>query len=94
MSVESAVPSFIGKARPVQLQINNSGAWKTIARFDAGDDDSADKARAAGQLLGELGGGHRTTLRIATDEAMPCVLTRWDGERGWWAVDANRQWER
>ena len=94
MSAESVVPGVIGKVRPVQLQINNSGAWKTIARFDAQDDDSADKARAIGQLLGELGGGHRTTLRIATDEAMPCVLVRWDGERGWWAVDANKQWER
>lgn len=80
---DDAVALGAVQARPVQLQINNSGAWKTIARFDAGDDDSADKARAAGQLLGELGGGHRTTLRIATDEAMPFVLTRWDGERGW-----------
>lgn len=94
MSPDSVILGVIGKARPVQLQINNSGAWKTIARFDASDDESADKARAAGQLLGELGGGPRTTLRIATDEAMPCVLVRWDGERGWWAVDANKPWER
>lgn len=93
MPAESVVQGVAAATRPVQLQINNSGAWKTIAKFDAYDDDSADKARAIGQLLGELGAG-RTTLRIATDEAMPCVLVRWDGERGWWAVDANKQWER
>ena len=81
----------VEKARPVTLQINNSGAWKTIARFDAGDEDMGDKARAAGQLLGELS---PCTLRIATDEPMPCVLMRWDSARGWWAVDATRQCER
>lgn len=78
-------------SKPVQLQLNNSGAWKTIARFDASNDASADKARAAGQLLGELGGGARTTLRIATDEPMPCVLVRWDADRGWWDVAAATQ---
>lgn len=73
----------------VQLQLNNSGAWKTIARFDAGCEQSADNARAAGQLLGEL--NPNTTLRIATDEPMPAVLVRWDAERGWWPVLADRQ---
>ena len=67
--------------RPVQLQINNTGAWKTLARFDAGDGEAADKAHAAGQLLGEL--SPKATLRIATDEALPCVLTRWTAEDGW-----------
>lgn len=81
----------IPDARPVQLQINNSGAWKIIASFDAGDDESADKARAAGQLLGELGGKNRTTLRIATDQAVTQVLARWDTERGWFEVDSKRQ---
>lgn len=82
--------------RPVTLQINNSGAWKTIARFDAGDDEATDKARAAGQLLGELGGDKRggIALRIATDEGLPQVLVRWDAQRGWWEVAADRQWER
>ena len=77
--------------RPVKLEINNSGAWKTIARFDAGNDESADKARAAGQLLGELS---PCTLRIATDESLPCVLVRWDADRGWRAVNVGRQSER
>lgn len=79
--------------RPAKLELNNSGSWKTLARFDAGDDDQADKAHAAGQLLGELG-GDKTALRIATDDPLPVVLRRWSGDRGWFDVPADRQWER
>lgn len=82
-----------GPARPVQLQLNNSGSWKTLARFDAGDENACDAAREAGRLLGGLG-GPKTTLRIASDETLPVVLVRWDAQRGWWLVDADRQWER
>jgi len=74
--------SQVQQTAPVQLQLNNSGAWKTLAKFDAFDDELANKARAVGQLLGELG-GERTALRIATDEALPCVLCRWTAEHGW-----------
>lgn len=79
--------------RPVRLELNNSGAWKTLARFDAGDEAASDRARTAGRLLGELG-GQRTTLRICTDDALPLVLVRWSADRGWWDVAADRQWER
>ena len=68
--------------RPVQLQLNNAGSWKTLARFEAGNASQEDKARAAGQLLGELGGA-RTTLRIATCEALPIVLLHWTQRDGW-----------
>lgn len=68
-------------ARPVRLEINNSGAWKLIARFDAGDEALGDKACAAGQLLGEI--NPEATFRISTDEALPCVLMRWDAAQGW-----------
>ena len=77
---------------PVLLQLNNSGTWKTIARFDASNDESMDKARAAGQLLGEI--NPSTTLRIATDEPLPWVMVRWIAERGWWSVGVDRQVER
>lgn len=80
-----ATLATVAKARPVKLEINNSGAWKTIARFDAGDEAMGDKACTAGQLLGELS---RCTLRIATDEPLPCVLMRWDEKRGWWVPGA------
>lgn len=79
--------------RPVRLELNNSGSWKVLARFDAGDSEAAGKARDAGSMLGELG-GPRTTLRICTDAALPQVLVRWSADRGWWDVAADRQWER
>lgn len=79
--------------RPVRLELNNSGSWKVLARFDAGNTVASGQAREAGQLLGELG-GPRTTLRICTDAALPMVLVRWSAERGWWDVAADRQWER
>lgn len=79
--------------RPVRLELNNSGSWKQLASFDAADGEAADKARAAGQLLGELG-GERTTLRICTAEVLPIVLVRWTAAKGWTEVARDRQWER
>ena len=77
--------------RPVQLQLNNAGSWKTLAKFDAGNGDQGDKALMVGQLLGELG-GTRTTLRIATCEAMPVVLAQWSASKGWaeWVHPGDR----
>lgn len=82
--------------RPVRLELNNSGSWKVLVRFDAGDPVAAGQAREAGRLLGELGelGGTKTTLRIVTDSSLPQVLVRWSADRGWWDVAADRQWER
>ena len=83
--------THIEGGRPVQLQLNNAGSWKTLAKFDAGNDDQADKARMVGQLLGELG-GPRTTLRIATCEALPIVLVQWSAGKGWaaWVHPGDR----
>ena len=67
--------------RPLQLQLNNSGAWKTLLRFDGNDAQAADKVRAAGQLMGEV--NPELNLRIATAEALPAVLLRWSGACGW-----------
>lgn len=73
------------QARPVQLQINNSGAWKTVAKFDAGDEQAGANAQQAVELLGQINSS-KTTWRIATDEALPCVLLRWSVVTGWKAV--------
>lgn len=82
MARSPAKPATPAQPRPVRLELNNSGAWKVLVRFDAGDDEAADKARQAGQLLGELG-GDRTTLRISTDTTLPIVLLRWSLRDGW-----------
>lgn len=70
-------------ARPVQLQINNSGAWKTVIRFDAGDEFSGDRVQQAVDMLGEIDGNKKTTWRIATTDSLPCVLLRWSAVTGW-----------
>lgn len=78
--------------RPVRLEINNAGSWKLIARFDAGNEALSNKACAAGQLLGEI--NPTSTFRLATDEALPHVLMRWNAVRGWWIVASDQQWAR
>lgn len=68
-------------SRPVQLQVNNSGAWKTVARWDAGNDRASSSAHEAAELLGEI--NPTQTWRIATDASYPIVLKRWDMANGW-----------
>ena len=58
--------------RPAQLQVNNSGAWKTVVRFDAGDEARAAAVQRAAQELYEA--DQRTSWRIATEERHPVVL--------------------
>jgi hypothetical protein len=72
------------QARPVQLQLNNSGAWKTLVRFDAGNEALAEKAYQAGTLLADI--NPDLGLRIATAEPLPSVLVRWVAGQGWKAV--------
>jgi hypothetical protein len=59
-------------SRPVQLQVNTAGAWKTVVRFDAGNDLAAEQIQQAAQVLYEADPG--TYWRIATNERSPDVL--------------------
>lgn len=68
-------------ARPVVLAVNNSGAWKTVIRFDAGDDLASARVQVHAEELGHI--DPAITWRIATAEPLPCVLMYWDAERGW-----------
>lgn len=67
--------------KPVQLQVNNSGAWKTVAKWDAGDDAASTKAHDAVDLLGQINDDY--TWRIATADGEQLVLKRWDSKNGW-----------
>lgn len=67
--------------RPVQLQLNNSGAWKTIARWDAGDDDQTFLAQESVTMLGSINPTY--TWRIATQADHPIVLRNWCAAHGW-----------
>lgn len=40
--------------RPVKLQLNNSGAWKSVIGFDAGDDAASAVAMDCAEQLGRL----------------------------------------
>lgn len=60
------------QTRPVQLQVNTAGAWKTVVRFDAGNDLVATQIQRAAQVLHEA--DPSTYWRIATNERSPDVL--------------------
>ena len=58
--------------RPVQLQANLAGAWKTVLHFDAGDEDAHAKVEEGARLLHEA--CPKVAFRIATAERSPAVL--------------------
>lgn len=78
--------------KPCRLELNNSGAWKLIGKLDADDETQSDLVlNAAEKLIASLHNNpdpkHCPTMRVCTDDPMPCVLMRWDLEHGW--VDAT-----
>lgn len=58
--------------RPVQLQVNLAGSWKTVLHFDAGDAAACAGVQLGTSLLFEAAPG--TSWRIATRERLPLVL--------------------
>ncbi len=68
-------------ARPVQLQINNTGAWKTLVCFDAGDALATGYAQEAATMLKRV--DTRNQFRIATREGLPVVLMRLEDDLNW-----------
>ena len=78
--------------KPVRLELNNSGSWKILGRFDAADDEQASLVMdAAEELIKTLHNSEDPkrcpTLRIssiAPDDSYVVVLTRWEIERGWY----------
>lgn len=79
------MPAF---AKPCRLELNNSGAWKVLGRFDADDDDqTALVLDAAEELIKTLHNSEDAkrcpTLRVSMDDSLQAVLLRWDLVRGW-----------
>jgi hypothetical protein len=72
--------------RPCKLQINSTGAWRDVLRFDIDQVDSVALMDAASNLLVVADPDGKATLRIATADTFQHALTRWDAEKGW--VDA------
>lgn len=66
--------------KPVKLQVNTSGAWKDVVRFDAADPVASDKVMQAAPLLGDVSGA---TFRIAMCDSYQTVLMSWTPDKGW-----------
>lgn len=77
--------------KPVKLELNNSGAWKTLGRFDAADDEqTALVLDAAETLVQTLNNGgppkYCPTLRVTMDNGDMSgagVLMMWELAMGW-----------
>jgi hypothetical protein len=74
--------------RPAQLQVNQSGAWRSCINFDAGD--VPDEFLQSADQLARLSGtqiGMRIVVAITTGSgpivAMRNVLMHWTRETGW-----------
>lgn len=70
------------RQKPAKLQVNTSGAWKDVVRFDGDDVAETDKVTDAAEALGQVGAG-AITFRLVSDEALPRVLFRWAYPAGW-----------
>ncbi|MBS0414387.1 MAG: hypothetical protein JSR68_08440 [Proteobacteria bacterium] len=70
----------------LQLQVNTSGAWKTVLRYNAASRRDDGRARKAALLLNRS--DPASGWRIATDEPLPRVLHRLDADtHGAWRVE-------
>lgn len=66
----------IAHQMPVQLQLNNSGAWKTIVKFDAADRHDSDQIMNAALIIQRV--DIRNRFRIVTRQMPPAVLMHLD----------------
>jgi hypothetical protein len=66
--------------KPVKLQVNNSGAWKDVVRFDAADAVVSGEVMDAAATLGRIGG---VSWRVCTADALQLSLMYWSAEHGW-----------
>jgi hypothetical protein len=58
--------------KPCQLQVNNSGAWKTVVRFDAASPDEVEGVEHGAEMLHNVNQDSR--FRIATDDGLQTAL--------------------
>lgn len=74
--------------KPVRLELNNSGAWKVLGRFDAADDEQTSLVLdAAEDLVLTLHNSEDPkgcpTLRVSMDDGLGAVLLGWAHGLGW-----------
>lgn len=77
------------QARPARIELNNSGSWKLLGRFDVSNADHADQVMyTAEQFVRALNNDappkQCASLRVCVDDSLSQVLMRWDAEHDTW----------
>lgn len=68
----------------LQLQLNNSGAWKTVARFHASEKACTELARAAVKGVALVDARAAGNWRIVRSDARELVVLEYfEPSRGW-----------
>lgn len=70
-------------SRPCKLQINQSGAWRDVLRFDLDVVDVEALQVAAVNLITIGNPSGKAKLRITTDDGLQNALIHWDAQKGW-----------
>lgn len=68
------------RARPVESQVNTSGAWRNVVTFDACKDVECCEVLGAAETLGRISGAN---FRVVIKDAMQTPLMHWKAETGW-----------
>lgn len=75
------------KTNPVVLQLNTSGAWRNLVKFDGSKARLLKKAMSAGKALADIA---NASARIAKDDSYQTALAHYAAGDGAWR-DARTQ---
>lgn len=75
------------KTNPVVLQLNTSGAWRNLVKFDGAKARLLKKAMSAGKALADIA---NASARIAKDDSYQTALAHYAAGDGAWR-DARTQ---
>ena len=72
--------------KALRLEINNSGAWKVLGRFDTDDEFVANNVLVAASQLAQalVAGGNRLTLRVSSGDGPYVALMHWSDQYSGW----------
>lgn len=71
-------------SRPCKLQINSTGAWRDVVRFDIDHGNEHEIQHAAEELVNAADLEGRTTMRIVINDGVsPVPLLHWNAKEGW-----------
>ena len=73
-------------SRPCKLQLNSSGAWRDLLRFDIDGVDCEVLQIKAAELLTVADPAGRISLRITMADDRQTALLHWTAKNGWVVV--------